>query len=258
MPFPLKKTMGFSTQMTRFRDFIRKRRVLKYVKKNGWRFNYCSIDFEVPPNTEIDVANALIKEKYEKEEILMINSNVPPNNSVIELGGSFGIVSGVISKNLNQGVEHIIVEANPLITEVCLKNAEAGSANTNITVVQKAISYKEKIVNFNIANNPHSSSLFDLPDKKVNKIIKIPSTTLSEIYQSLKNPKDYTLVCDIEGGEEDMAKYDIGTMARAKTIIMELHPNLLQIGYSQIPIQMENEGFIMKEQIGNVFTWTRD
>jgi len=39
---------------------------------------------------------------------------------------------------------------------------------------------------------------------------------------------------------------------------MELHPNLLQIGYSQIPIQMENEGFIITEQIGNVFTWTRD
>ena len=85
--------------MTKFRDFIRKRRVSKYIKDNGWHFNYCGIEFVMPPNTEIDVANALIKNKYEREEVHMISSYIPPNNSVIELGGSFGIVSGIISKN---------------------------------------------------------------------------------------------------------------------------------------------------------------
>ena len=188
----------------------------------------------------------------------MISSYIPPNNSVIELGGSFGIVSGIISKNLNNGVEHVIVEANPLLSEVCLANAEAGSSNTNIKIVQKAICYNDKIVEFNLANNPHSSSLFDLPYEKIDKTIKIPSTTLNEIHQSLEHPTDYTLVCDIEGSEEEMARYDMDTIAKAKTIIMELHPNLLQSGQSQIPIKIKKEGFIIKQQIGAVFTWTRD
>ena len=243
--------------MTKLRDLIRKRRVSKYVNKNGWCFNYHDIEFKLPSNTEIDVANALIKGKYEKEEVQMISSHVPPDKSVIELGGSFGIVSGLISKNLNKGVEHIIVEANPVLSEVCLTNALAGSSNTKIKIVQKAICYSEKIIEFKIANNPHSSSLFELPDKQLNKIVKIPSITLNEIYQSLENQKDYTLICDIEGSEEDMARYDIGTIAKAKTIIMELHPNLLQNGQSQIPILMKDKGFIIKEQIGNVFSWTR-
>ena len=84
--------------MTKFRDFIRRRRVSKYVNKNGWCFNYHNIDFQLPSNTEIDIANALIKGKYEKEEIQMISAHVPSNKSVIELGGSFGIVSGLSRK----------------------------------------------------------------------------------------------------------------------------------------------------------------
>ena len=183
--------------MTKFRDFIRKRRVSNYVNRNGWYFNYQNIEFQLPSNTEIDVANALMKGKYEKEEIQMISSHVPPNRSVIELGGSFGIVSGVISKNLNNEQEHIIIEANPLLSEVCLANAKAGSSNTNISIVQKAICYSGKMIEFNISNNPHASSLFNLPDKTVIKTINIASTTLNEIYQSLKKPKDYTLVCDM-------------------------------------------------------------
>ena len=159
--------------MTKFRDFIRKRRVSNYVNRNGWYFNYQNIEFQLPSNTEIDVANALMKGKYEKEEIQMISSHVPPNRSVIELGGSFGIVSGVISKNLNNEQEHIIIEANPLLSEVCLANAKAGSSNTNISIVQKAICYSEKMIEFNIANNPHASSLFNLPDKTVIKTINI-------------------------------------------------------------------------------------
>lgn len=258
MRSPLERTKEFSKKMTKFRDLIRKRRVSKHVNKNGWCFNYHNINFQLPSNTEIAVANALIKGKYEKEEVQMISSHVPPNKSVIELGGSFGIVSGLISKNLNKGVEHIIVEANPLLSEVCLTNAKAGSSKTKITLVQKAICYGEKIIEFKIANNPHSSTIFELPDKKIYKTVKIASITLNEIYKSLENQKDYTLICDIEGGEEEMARYDIETIAKAKTVIMELHPDMLQNGESQIPILMADKGFIIKEQIGNVFSWARD
>ena len=258
MHFLLERTKEFSKQMTKFRDLIRKRRVSKHVNKNGWYFSYHNINFQLPSNTEINVANALIKGNYEKEEVQMISSHVPPDKSVIELGGSFGIVSGLISKNLNKGVEHIIVEANPLLSEVCLKNAQAGSSNPNITLVQKAICYSEKIIEFKIAKNPHSSSIFELPDKKVNKIVKITSITLNEIYKSLENQEDYTLICDIEGGEEEIARYDIDTIAKAKTVIMELHPSMLQNRQSQIPILMRDKGFSIKEQIGNVFSWARN
>ena len=55
-----------------------------------------------------------------------------------------------------------------------------------------------------------------------------------------------------------MVKHDIETVAKAKTVIMELHPNLLQNGQSQIPFQMKDKGFIIKQKIGNVFSWARD
>ena len=49
-----------------------------------------------------------------------------------------------------------------------------------------------------------------------------------------------------------MVKHDIETVAKAKTVIMELHPNLLQNGQSQIPFQMKDKGFVIKQKIGNV------
>ena len=55
-----------------------------------------------------------------------------------------------------------------------------------------------------------------------------------------------------------MARYDLNTIAKAKTVIMELHPNMLQNGESQIPSLMADNGFILKKQISNVFSWTRD
>jgi len=240
--------------MTMFRDFFRRRRLARHVAEHGWVFDYHGIAVTLPDDTELAVANALIKGKYEAEEAGLIARHMPPDQPVIELGGSLGVVSAFIRSRLDPGVDHVIVEANPNLISPCSLNA--GGAE----VVAKAISYTGDTARFEINDNPHASSL-SLSKTPDARIVEVETTTLAQLWEQIGKAEGYTLVADIEGAEVEMTERDKNALSHADTIIMELHPHLYDGGASAtdaIKTTMTDLGFTLVEQATEVYVWSRN
>lgn len=243
--------------MTAFRDFFRRRRVARHVAKHGWAFECHGLKIRLPEGTDATVASALLRGKYETEEMRMIHNHLPKDRPVIELGGSLGVVSAVIGDHLNADTPHLVVEANPHLQAICLENAQSPQKSQALKLVQNAVSYGGDTVAFQVAKNPHASGLSLRSEADGLETVNVPSITLEALHQALENPEDFSLVCDIEGGEADILARDHATVAKAGVVIMELHPAITPQAAEQIPQQMIDLGFSLKDQAGDVYTWSR-
>lgn len=243
--------------MTLIRDFFRRRRVAKHVKANGWTFEYHGLRFRLPENSNATVASALLRDKYEAEEIRMIQSHVPTDKPVIELGGSLGVVSGIIGAHVDKGKPHLVVEANPHLQGICLENASAGGPSDGLEVLERAVSYHGPKAVFELAPNPHGSGLKGDGSGGTGEIVEVPAITLKALHTKLGSPEGYSLVCDIEGGEADMVAKDGETIAKAGVVVLELHPTITPEAAAAIPGQMDALGFKLVDRAGDVYTWTK-
>ena len=86
--------------MTVIRDFFRRRRVNKHLRTHGRTFTYQGLSISMPEEADLALLNALLKGKYEAEEAALIQAHMPPDQAVIELGGSMGVVSAYIGSQL--------------------------------------------------------------------------------------------------------------------------------------------------------------
>lgn len=241
--------------MSFIRDFFRKRRLQRHLAQHGWVFPFHGRDVTIPPGSELAVANALMKGKYEAEEARLITKHLPTDRPVLELGGSLGVISGLIGSRLEQGVAHLIVEANPSLIETCQKNA----GRTLSRVTCKAVSYDGPVARLEINSNPHASMLSSAGSASPN-IVEVEAATLAQLWQEMGQPQNFTLVADIEGGEVAMVEQDMQTLAQAGLVIVELHPHLHPEGskiISRIQEQMAEHGFCVVEQAADVYVWQK-
>ena len=243
--------------MTAIRDFFRRRRVARHVAQHGWDFEFHGLRIRLPEGTDANVASALLRGKYEAEEIRMIQSYLPKDRPVIELGGSLGVVSAIIGNHLHPDTPHLVVEANPHLQNICLENAQSPKKSQSIEVLQSAVSYGEPLVQFEVAKNPHASGLKLRSASESLETIDAPAIALATLYEKLGHPDGFSLVCDIEGGEADMMVHDSAIVAKAGVVVMELHPTITPEAAARIPKQMREMGFTEQERSGDVYTWAR-
>lgn len=241
--------------MTFFRDFFRRRSLAQHVAKFGWRFDFHGIEVEIPQDTDLAVANALIKGKYESEEAKSIVRLLPANRPVIELGGSLGVISSLIGSHLHEDVPHVIVEANPTLIEICKRNVKRPASQ----VCCQAVSYAGPTVLFQIESNPHASRLSraEILDAKT---LEVNATTLAALWDGLGSPDGFTLIADIEGAEVDFIEQDLETVSKAGVVIMELHPHLYVEGAKtaeQIKAAMARVGFSLLDERSEVCVWSK-
>jgi len=96
-------------------------------------------------NLTFDLSNPLINLRdigfilwglYEKSEIRFINKYLSEyrNCNILELGGSLGIVSCIISKNISKTQHLTIVEANPELVPIIKSNMESQVSKINFSV----------------------------------------------------------------------------------------------------------------------------
>lgn len=244
--------------MTAIRDFFRRRRVARHVAQHGWEFDYQGLRVRLPEGTDAAVASALLRDKYEAEEMRMIRNHLPTDRPVIELGGSLGVVSAVIGDHLDAETRHLVVEANPYLQQICVENAHAPHKSQALELLQAAVSYGDATVKFQVAKNPHASGLKLRSGSDSLETVEVPATTLAALHDKLHRPDGFSLVCDIEGGEADMIEHDSATIAQAGVIIMELHPTITPDAAARIPNRMHALGFSEQDRAGDVYTWTRN
>jgi len=204
-----------------FRDFLRKRRVARHFATRGDVFDFHGVTVRLPPGLDVAAANALIRGKYEQEEAALIEKHLPPDLPVIELGGSLGVVSALIRSRLEPSVQHVIVEANPRLLDICKANA-MGEGKTGVAeVIHGAVHYDGPVARFGIAKEVHASAVGQGGSAEM---VEVPAISLAELFRRLGSPDRFALVSDVEGAEYDLFLHEAQTLGHVELAIVELHP----------------------------------
>lgn len=242
--------------MTFVRDFFRRRRLRRHVERYGWRFDFHGRQVSLPELANPGFANALLRGKYEKEEAELISRYLPSHSPVIELGGSLGIVSGLIRSHLEMEVRHVVVEANPGIIDFCSRNA-AGEIPGATSILNGALAYDTEKVCFPVSESLHTNRLGATHGGET---AEVDAYTLAQLWEILGKPLDFTLVSDIEGAELEMVRREPEILSSANVVIMELHPVVYPQGRrdeSHILKAMDELGFYALERMGDVVAWRK-
>ncbi|MBN2760809.1 MAG: FkbM family methyltransferase [Rhodobacteraceae bacterium] len=180
-------------------------------------------NYRIPPNTAYLARKALRRGVYERPERDAVQRFLPRDCPVIELGGSFGIVSNVIRRVLDPDQTLVIVEAIPELAEIIRHNIGGNVAGTNI--VSAALAYGADSISFEVTAGVHTSRVIvGTPQADMARQITVPVTSLARLRDAYGIGGRYTLVCDIEGAEFDLLLHEADALAACNTIIMELHP----------------------------------
>ncbi|MDP3897841.1 MAG: FkbM family methyltransferase [Mesorhizobium sp.] len=205
-----------------FRDFFRRIRVNRHLARNGPVFDYHGVAVTLPAGAGLSAFNALIRGKCEREEAAMIVDHLPADLPVIELGGSLGVVSGLIRSRLAPDTRHLVVEANPDLIDACARNAGVPAASGRTEVVNAALFYDAPVARFRIGEEVHSNALDD--GQGAGRMVEVPAVTLQSLYARIGAPTEFVLVADIEGAEYDLFARETETLRRVALAIVELHP----------------------------------
>lgn len=206
---------------------IWRRRVTLDLRDKLFGANYWmdGVNFHMPLGSHPAPRRAVLRGDYEINERTLIKQHLPPDLPVIELGGSYGIVSHAIRKALAPTAQLVVVEANPNLISICKANVALGGSPQTTAVVQAALAYGDAKVRFKVTANVHTSHLvFDGsfgPD-----IVDVPSATLTSLRRDHGIAGRFSLVCDIEGAELLLLRNDAAALADCALIIMETHPKV--------------------------------
>ena len=201
-------------------------RISSLLNSSSTTFTPHGIPIKIPSNIQTSVRYAFARGRpYEEAEAKMIINHLPLDTNVIELGGCLGVISALIRHRIGVNAHHLIVEANPDLTDICLSNAtNTTTKNTNIIVA--AVDYSnKKYVNFVFGHHMHVGRV----SKEQKTGIPTRTTTLSELVKRIpKGP--FALICDIEGAEEHLFEREDTLISNISLLILETHPYMYSDG----------------------------
>lgn len=191
---------------------------------------------------------------YEKEEANFISKYLSGKYPVIELGGSLGVISCVAGKKL-QGKKLIIVEANKSLIPVIEENLKLNGifdyviewggigSGEQLYFLEGDRSYKGKVTT--------QFTPGCVPVKEIDLL------SLLDRY----NISSFSLISDIEGGENSFLFEHPEGLIHCKEMIIELHEtndkgNIISV--SSQKAQIEKSGFKITDTMGTVIYARRE
>src|SRR5262245_3175542 len=189
----------------------------------GAAYELDGVRFALPAWAD-DVKRNVLKGHYEEAERRLVAKWLDGSRTVVELGGAFGIVSGIVGARLGRDVRHIVVEANPALVQFCRRNAAAGRPDgAPVTAIGAAIAYgAEGYAEFWPSDAFLGSHLARAGDRGT---IRVPAVTLRQVLADA-DVGEFDLVCDIEGTELDLVRSDADVLSRCRLAIIEVHPDV--------------------------------
>lgn len=159
---------------------------------------------------------------YESGERRFLKRYLTGDHDVVELGGSIGVVSCSIARQLKPGRRLVVVEADPNLAGVVKENLEE-NGYTDAHVVNAAIDYahpEQQKVCFSRGKMSNGGKLAttDSPSDG----LAIDRMTLAELSDKFEFDK-FDLVCDIEGAEAGLLEPTSKLVDRCIMIVIELH-----------------------------------
>ena len=201
-----------------------------------------------PFNIPNSMIGELYLDEYEKSERILVNKYISPNDSVLELGGSLGVVACSINSILSNQKNHVVLEPNKSIIRYLEKNKLKN--NFHFKIEDKILSDESKI-SFYCDNN----FLISTVKKKPNTIVQ--GIKINDL-EKQNNLKFNFLVMDVEGSEVEVLKHLVNNKNNINKIIMETHFTHGFINEADRMIMNSNLsslGFILIEKIENVEYW---
>jgi len=202
------------------------------------------------PAISTAVKSWFVFSRYEKPERRALKKFLDPKLPVVEFGAAIGVVACLTNKRLSDPKKHVVVEANPDLLPLLKENRDRNDCQ--FTMLHRAVAHEREEVAFHQSENYLGSSAHaptGIP-------ISVRAITLREIVDDFGFER-CSLVCDIEGGEGDIVRYEADTLAqRVQTFIVEVHPWALgEASTRDMLIELERIGFhrVYKEDATYVF-----
>jgi len=201
-------------------------------------------------SSKSSLSNLSIKERlengtWEREEIDMLREYLDINDSVLELGGCIGFLGVYANRILSNPTRHTIIEANPELIEVILKNIDLN--NSKFNVLNCIIGNPNEIEqDFVISDFILGSFIYATQGKKV----KVPIRSLADFTEEYN-----FIIIDIEGGEYELINNNLQHLSKFNKIIIEFHPFF---GFTKNDInnslkKLEQIGFKKIKNIGHTY-----
>jgi len=169
------------------------------------------------PAITTDVKSRFLFGRYEKPERQALKKFLDPELPVVEFGAAIGVIACLTNKRLSDPKKHVVVEANPDLLPLLEENRDRNDCQ--FTILHRAVAHGCEQVTFNQCDNYLGSSV----QAAAARTITVPATTLLDVMNGFGFER-CSLVCDIEGGEGDLVRYEAETLARkVKTLIIEVH-----------------------------------
>jgi len=180
--------------------------------------------FLVPKSAPVGAKRALSQGRYEAPERLLVRKYLPTNTPVIELGGSYGVVSNVIHRHISSDVLHVIVEANADLLPICAHNVFLAGSIETVEFLNVAIGYSpDGYLQFEVGTCHHGNKISTSNTAAVpTRMVK--SMSLGDLTKRYFDNSEYSLVCDIEGGELEMLRRDGAALKNCNCLVLEIHP----------------------------------
>lgn len=187
---------------------------------------------------------------FEYSERRLVGRWLPQGAVVLELGGGFGVVSGVVNRRLANPQAHVVLEPNPVAAAILRRNRDRNACGFAIVdaflgdAAQKTFWLKSDIIGFGEA-------------VRRGRRIEAAGVTLAAL-EARAGLRFDTLILDIEGGEVDALAHVGGDLARFDLVIVELHPGLVgDAACAAVRDRLAAAGLRRVDRIGDTEAWKR-
>ena len=191
------------------------------LRGNVVRVERCVFSLDSPAITTASKSKFMF-DQYERPEREAIRRFVDPALPVVELGGSIGVVACLTNRLLRDPRAHVVVEANPALVPLLLSNRDRNGCH--FTVLARMVGYGAARSSFYVdRNNFVVSSARPTGGGSSVAVVEVETVDLSSILDEHGFDR-CTLICDIEGGESELLRYEADVLRRrVSTMILEVH-----------------------------------
>jgi FkbM family methyltransferase len=183
---------------------------------------------------------------HELEERELVRRWIPRDIPVIEFGAGLGVVSCLTNRRLKSPSQHVVVEANPGMIDVLLRNREVNRCR--FEVLNCAIAYDADTVSLHFAGEFVGSTV----EHSYDGAITVATTSAAKIMKTY-GFEQAGIICDIEGAESAFIERELASLGeRIQYILAEMHPKILGAGaVDELICRLNEFGFEKRDQIGD-------
>lgn len=184
---------------------------------------------------------------YEMPERLLLH-HLPTDSTLLDLGGCLGVLSCLANRRLRNPAGHVVVEANPALIPVLTANRDRNGAR--FTVVHGMAGGDGRFW-------PGGNIVAGSGHRPRGEAVSVPVLDPGAI-EAERGLRFDAYIMDIEGGEADFIAAEEARLARARFVLLELHPDFIGAEACEgVRRRLSAAGLVRRGRVLNAEAWLR-